>query len=223
MRFKAVAALATFLCLCAPGIATARPLQLDFVGNWGFFDPQQDQPEFWSALNRLGVYNGTPLTFSIVLDDIDDNPDLRFGVYRLLSARARVAGVEMIGSPGILTVSADGLRTLGSSMVGTSFDAWSPSFMQILTFGGVYQGDPNEDVLPNINNWRHALYMSYRSNTCWDCAGTASLRMVAAHPIPEAKTSVLILTGLLLFPVFRGLFITRTRRLALRRPDSGTF
>jgi hypothetical protein len=56
------------LCL-VPRLAAASPVTYTFAGQWGFYDPQQDTPDFWAAMNSVGVYDLTPFTWSMSFDD----------------------------------------------------------------------------------------------------------------------------------------------------------
>jgi hypothetical protein len=46
----------------------ASPITYNFAGQWNFNDPQVDTPDFWAAMNNVGVYNGTAFTWSMTLD-----------------------------------------------------------------------------------------------------------------------------------------------------------
>jgi hypothetical protein len=41
----------------------ASPITYNFAGQWNFHDPQVDTPDFWAAMNNVGVYNGTAFTW----------------------------------------------------------------------------------------------------------------------------------------------------------------
>ena len=63
--------LALVTVLLAPiSTATASPITYNFVGHWGFNDPVQDAPDFWSAMATVGVTNATPFTWALTLDPV---------------------------------------------------------------------------------------------------------------------------------------------------------
>ena len=61
-----VLAIGVLLLLARP--LAASPITYNFVGQWNFHDPQVDTPDFWAAMNNVGVYNGTAFTWAMTLD-----------------------------------------------------------------------------------------------------------------------------------------------------------
>jgi hypothetical protein len=182
-----------------PAAAGAAPLQLRFQGTWGFHDPYDQNPDFWNALNALGVVQGSPLTLSMLVSDADTNPDVNVGTYSVFASELQVGNVTLTAPPTSLEVSGFGDAHMFGTWVGAPAGSYVPNYMQLSYRGGVPPpSDQLADVLPYLNGWRNDLFIGYTSATCVLCLGVSQVTLTSVQAVPEPGSFAAIAAGLLL-------------------------
>lgn len=182
----------------APAAASAAPFQLQFQGSWAFYDPYDHQPDFWNAMNALGVVAGSPLTLSMLISDADTNPDLNIGTYSVLASELRVGSVVLTSPPASLQLSAWGDGSMIGTWVGAAAGSFVPSYMQLSYWGGLPPpSDQLADVLPYLNAWRNSLYIGYSSPGCTLCLGVSQVTLTSVQAVPEPRSILALAAGLL--------------------------
>lgn len=88
-------ALAAVVCLSTSASVSAAPITLTFGGTWQFHDPFDQEPTLWQAMSQFGVGQGTPLTYTMILNDAAQ-PD-GFGAYlnAILAAQLDVGSLSL--------------------------------------------------------------------------------------------------------------------------------
>jgi len=190
--------------LSAPAVSVAAPFLLQFSGNWQFYDPQFDQPEFHSAMNGSGVFEGSPVTLWLLINDGDTNPDPGVGTYSIRGS-IDVGSTHLALSPEHLSFYPGSGELNGwGQLSGPRADGFQPFFWQ-------FQSGPS-NPLPGVTDdfssliqffqsarSYNAFYIGYRDgpNNCGLCLGTFNpvLTKVEAQPVPELGPLPLMLTG----------------------------
>jgi hypothetical protein len=191
--------------LLTPIHVSAAPIRLEFSGTWQFFDPQTDAPDFWSAMNASGVFQGSPLTLSLLLSDVDTNADPTRGRYQVHGGEVQFGNALLALQPSVLEVSASDIRVLGSSLGGPAAGAYSPFYWQFTNDHA--SNRVSDDLLSAIGDLQafpSFLFVGYRAGPtqCGICLGIApQLTLTRVDVVPEPASAALLLTGALVFLV----------------------
>lgn len=204
MRRIGAFVIAAVVMLCAaPATAVAGMIQLDFSGSWTFFDPYSDSPQFWDDFASAGVFQGTPLSFSMLVDTTDQSPASGIGTYTVRSSRLRVGTVTASVTPWSLgLISGFGVSNLGSgSLTGPPVGSWIPFYFQ-LEFtglaGAALPADSLMTALPLFNSFsnRIATFGFTQRPGCGICLGTSNLTLTRVSQVPGPSAVLVVLSGL---------------------------
>lgn len=143
--------------ILAATLLSARPtdaaiITLNYAGQWSFFDPQQDAPNFWAAMASVGVVPGTDVFWSLTIDDAaaDQDPNPGTGVYNaVIGSTLRVGALALTTGPATLSVgttSGPGFVSIGN--MGPAVQGFAPQYFQLLPFGG--WSLPSDALLPAL-------------------------------------------------------------------------
>lgn len=133
--------LCALLCIFGMGAipAAANPLTLDFTGTWHHHDPEFWSPEFHAAMSSVGVDNGTPISWSLFLDDVDLNPDPARATYSVFSSTLSFGSLSLATGP--VTMDQTGKLVPSTLIQEAGLGGWS-----MLFYGTM--GAPVEDFRP---------------------------------------------------------------------------
>jgi hypothetical protein len=191
-------ALLAVVLRAAPSAAT--PLQVTFSSNWRFNDPYRDTPDFWNAMGSVGIADGTPISVTALIDDVDTNPDPTIG--RFAVQRMDV----QIGSQDYSVLNPD-FGTFGGSFLssgalsGPDTGVWSPFYFQLgpLLSSASVSSDDLLMTLAAINGSPVALFLGWSSPSCHLCMSGSQAYLATVERVPEPGTLVLMLGGVFAF------------------------
>ena len=195
----------------ANGSASADTLQLNFSGTWAFHDPQADSPDFWNAMASVGVGQGTPVTFSMLVDTADNNPDSAFGAYTIYSSALAAGGLYLTtlqqtlnlqpvpattGSPGTTSVGIIG----SNAWLGAPVGSWLPSYMQLTSLTSAVPVSQTDNLLTLLGNVNQLPELMLRigfqqPGGCGLCMGTTRLTVTSVQSVPEPGALLLVAVG----------------------------
>jgi len=189
--------------------ASAETLKLNFSGTWFFHDPQQDSPDFWNAMASVGVGPGTPVTFSMLVDTVDTNPDSQFGAYAVSGSTVDAGALHLTTLQQTLNLDASGLAgtTVGiagsNAWLGPAVGSWLPSYMQLSTVNGMTAGSQTDDLtalVGDINRFPELLLRIgfQQPGGCGLCMGTSRLTMVSVQSVPGPAALLVMTVGALI-------------------------
>jgi hypothetical protein len=194
-------------CVCSvstASVVSAGSITLNFAGIWGFYNAPDEEPLFYAEAAKMGITNGTPLTFSLTLNDSASGADPANGSYG-------VSGFQMIGPSlrvygGAVT---PGLHSTGF-VSGTFFTnslrgplgAFRPDFLQ---FGFGFHLPPPSGPISTLENYfaSHSatdwtLFVDFRNPARDSGQMYAGMHFVGAT-VPEASTLSLMAAGVAVF------------------------
>ena len=182
--------------LLLPRPMAASPITYNFVGQWNFHDPQVDTPDFWAAMNNVGVYNGTAFTWAMTLDS---------AVPGEVTSDFKISNLEYTFSAN--TASPDPTQGFfwAGSMNGSTIQGpqltYLPQFLQygnVLPAGPLVVGDMAWFVFAFNSSPGLIGSAQFQNNT------QVTLRSI--EKVPEASTLVALASGLIaLIPFSRAL------------------
>ena len=200
-------------CLFIPTLALAGPIRLNFSGTWSFFDPQFDNPDFWNAMNASGVFQNSPLSLSLFVNDVDTDPDPNINTYQVSGGQVTVGNVNLAVQPGNLTFSFSQMLMI-AQLSGPAAQSYFPSFFQFgnSSVQGFHPPTGLSSAMAGLQTIPSYMFVGYRSPVCGLCLGTSAPVLTSVQAVPEPSALIVIITGIASLFVFNG-----RRRLALRR------
>ncbi len=186
----------------APATAVAGTIQLDFSGSWSFFDPYQDSPQFWDDFANAGVFQGTPLTFSMLVDTTDLSAAPNVGTYAVRSSTLRVGRVTASVTPWSLGLDGSGASNMGSgALVGPAVGTWLPAYFQFGFSGlqgGALPADNMMAALPLFNSFstRTAYFGFTQRPGCSLCLASSTLTLSRVSQVPGPSAGMALMSGL---------------------------
>lgn len=210
-RLRALVVMAS-VSVFAPMSAAAAPVTLTFSGQWGFFDPVSDAPEFHAAMAALGIVGSTPLSLTLTLADTALSPS---GTYpgALLGGQFTLGSISYTLEPGAfgLSQSCVGFGCTGTTHFFTHFSGPIPAFGARTFFPNFIQFDSNvsfalSNSLPSSLSsaaWQNPfIFVSFWNQPVvppkfgsQGDMGVSALRFESAR-VPEPATLALALIGL---------------------------
>jgi hypothetical protein len=132
--------------------ADASILTFNYKGQWSFFDPIQDTPEFWAAMASVGIVPGTPVWWSLTINNsvLDENADPNIGVYSaILGSTIRVGSLNLTTGPAKLSVTSGGPGFFWVGDMGPPVAGYVPQYFQLHAFGA--WSLPSTALMPALN------------------------------------------------------------------------
>jgi PEP-CTERM motif-containing protein len=188
--------------LLAPSFAAAKPLTLDFTGAWHHYDPVFWSPDFHAAMAGVGVDNGTPIFWSLFIDDVDLNPDPARSTYSVFRSELSFGALSLISGPSTLTQEGGlgGWSMLFMETMGAPVEGFRPGYLQLTANSpepGVCHlwGDGFETPIGVMD--RLGGYIGFRGISGGLFLGDTGLTYVSPVPEPEIYAMLGVGLGLL--------------------------
>jgi hypothetical protein len=191
------AGLVLAVLLLAPTFAAAKPLTLNFTGAWHHHDSQQDTPEFHAAMAAVGVDNGTPIFWSLFVDDVDLNPDPARSTYSVLGSELSFGSLSLTSGPSTLSLMNGDGGFFWAGTMGPPVAGFRPEFLQLRA--DLQPSGPGPFSTP-IGVLNHpGLFIGFNTTVGF---GGAQFRSTTAlthiSPIPEPEIYAMMGVGLAL-------------------------
>ena len=177
--------------LLTPTTSAAAPVRLEFAGSWKFYDGFFESPvvaDFWNAMNESGVFQDSPLTLSLLVNDRDLDPDPTRGLY-LVTGSVRVGALNLRLQPTYLEVRSGEMILVGT-LVGPPAGSYAPFFFQFGNDSVPAAGDDLLSAVAELDPYRSFLFVGYQSAVCGICLGFSQpiLTKMEAYPRPRARS-----------------------------------
>lgn len=201
----------------AAAFLTARPtnaavITFNYTGQWSFFDPQPDSPDFWAAMARVGVFPGTEVFWSLTIDDAatDQNSDPTVGVYdAILGSTLRVGSLRLTtGRSTVSTGLNSGPQFTWFGSMGPAVDGFAPEYFQLTSFGQWSLGsDALVPALTQIGSGGSSggMFLGFNNPSRIGSAqhlGLSSWTLVS-HSVPTPGTLPFVAVGITVFAFYR--------------------
>lgn len=206
------------ICLFVPTLAAAGPIRLNFSGNWAFFDPQFDNPNFWSAMNASGVFESSLVSMSLLVDGTDNNVDPSISSFQVFSGTVAVGNVHVQLQP-TSDLQFSGTSTqwgvsLFGKPTGPLVGSYQPSYFQFSNFGS--PGALPVDLMSAatlLQNYSSTMFLGYTQPlVCGLCLGTSEMTLTSVQSVPEPSAALIMLGGVVTL-----FLLSRRRKLAYHR------